>query len=175
MGDFLFAPIIITSCFLWIFPFSRLRQRAHDKWVRSAYDAHFSVEPDHTSNFIRGQCLLCSCSGLLILISVRYYMSCREFYLLFFLKEWIQYWDHIYFHFNFSANWTQAKVWLIFFSDWFYKIAILEINVFIFFVHPNCFNDFSPKRCYFHFFNSILFFPYELFMQHIKQIHPALL
>lgn len=84
LGDLLLAQIIITSCFLRIFSFSRLQQRAHDKCFRSAYDAHSSVAPDPSSYFIRGPCLLCSCPEFLILISVCYYLSCREFYLLFY-------------------------------------------------------------------------------------------
>nr|XP_034316860.1 uncharacterized protein LOC117686240 [Crassostrea gigas] len=41
--------------------------------------------------------LICQSNG-----EWKYDIHCEE-------REWIQYLDHIYFHFNYSANWTQAK------------------------------------------------------------------
>lgn len=51
---------------LRIFPFSRLRQKAHGAFDRSAEDVHSSMTPDHTSNFYRGPCSLCSCFAILL-------------------------------------------------------------------------------------------------------------
>ncbi|XP_052693429.1 uncharacterized protein LOC128171698 [Crassostrea angulata] len=60
----------------------------HRRLHASCFDGHYQ--------FGSGR-LICQSNG-----EWKYDIHCEQ-------REWIQYLDHIYFHFNFLANWTQAK------------------------------------------------------------------
>lgn len=68
---------VIIYQIVYLFRFSRLRQRAHGEWDLSAEDVHSSITPDPTSKSCKGR--VCSAPDflfpfvLLSLKTIRYY------------------------------------------------------------------------------------------------------
>lgn len=70
---------VIIYQIVYLFRFSRLRQRAHGEWDLSAEDAHSSITPDPTSNSCKGR--VCSAPDFFISLCTFFFKTIRYYHI----------------------------------------------------------------------------------------------